>query len=117
MVAIPTFVGVEASTANAVESPAVSSFVGTYQMHQTLGGMLFVGPMQVNADGTAVDQYGQVGQWTSTGKAFRMTYQNSHIIEQFDGLHSRKGISSKKNPGTIMTTTLGNGTWYAVRTA
>jgi len=98
--------------------PAVTSFVGTYTTHSMFNGSgtWYKSVIHINADGTATDKAGHVASWSSVGKTITIDYSDATITEHIVGTQSKKGISSKKKPGTF-TTNVGNGVWYGIKTA
>jgi hypothetical protein len=112
--------GVGATSAVAADTPTVS-FVGTYTVHVTIGTAHEKGTLRINADGTAVDtQNGNVAHWKASGtggRTFTMKYHNAGISETFIGTYTKKGISTKKKPGSYSNNQGDTGTWYGIRTA
>jgi hypothetical protein len=102
------------TNAGALDAARAVSFVGTYKIHGKITGapVHLMGTFVVAGDGTVQDQNGVGGQWTSSGRAFSMTFPS----EVFVGVHTKTGISSKTHPGTFTISSPDlSGTWWAVK--
>jgi hypothetical protein len=100
----------------AVPATRAASFVGTYTFHATIGGVSAKQKIVLEANGDAVDPRGKIAHWASTGKNFTIDYSKGSDTEHWVGTQTKKGINTKKKPGTV-TTSFGDGTWYAVKTS
>jgi hypothetical protein len=109
---------VAAPVAGASVAAHSPKFVGTYAVHGHLteGGRVH-GTLTVNADGTAHDQHNNPGHWTSSGKTFTLTATSEGITEILVGTLTKRGISTKKAPGTVTINGMDAGVWYALRTS
>ena len=106
------------SIAGATSAAHSPTFVGTYAVHGSLtGGGHVHGTLTVNADGTATDQFGKVADWSNSGKTITITYKHKSDTEVLVGTQTKKGISSRKQPGTLTVDGMPAGTWYAIKTA
>jgi hypothetical protein len=115
MMATLGFVGLGSAGAGAVTAHATTSFVGVYKIHGTVDGSTdhLHGTLTVNADGTAVSDQGDVAHWTSSGETFTMVFKGHGIKDTFVADQTKKGIGSKKQPGTWSTNPSGlSGTWW-----
>jgi hypothetical protein len=115
-IATLALVSLGAPAATALTAKPNTSFVGTYALHATIETQPVTGTIQINSDGTAVDQNGFVGTWTSSAKEITITYTDHALTEVFAGKQSKKGIGTKKRPGTVAINGGAAGVWYAVKT-
>jgi hypothetical protein len=69
----------------------------------------------LNADGTAkLKNFDNVVTWTVSGADFEMIIQGGDPAT-FDGVITKRGISSAKHPGTMSNQAGDSGTWWALK--
>lgn len=95
------------------------SFVGSYVVYVTYGGTpeFHEAGLVVYADGTAIDQNRQVATWSNRGKTFKLVFRDGTLRQVFIAEQTRKGLASKRHPGSWANNGQPGGVWYAVKRA
>ena len=78
---------------------------------------MHTGLLTVNADGTASDNTGRTATWSNKGTEFTLLYVDPKITEVFTAQESKRGLATRKNPGTYTSNGKPGGIWWATNTS